>query len=235
MIPESRPLEPSRRRAALAYAGAWVLVAGVYAGLFATMSAHAVGGGAQRGRDDASERAARAGLAAPGAPLALAGRREERGRLARASSPRSSGSRSPRRRDGSLLIRLDRRLFPPATPRWPAARGRRSGSSSSTTSSTARSSRSATRRTRRAPCAEERGRTARADVLRARAELAAPALAAPSALRAERAARDARSRPPRPGARRGGARAAGRAAAVRPVGRTRRAATGCRSRGSGTS
>jgi signal transduction histidine kinase len=170
-MPATQTREPETpRRAALFYVLAWTLVAGVYAGLFATMGVSAA----------ESLRAAVA-TTLPNALLGLItlrlarrwpwpSTREERGRLAARLIPAIFGIAVAATAGWYGLIYLDRALFPPPTPRpmshemvlWEllindlihcALAG------AGYASYTARA------------LSEERARASRADVLRARAEL----------------------------------------------------------------
>ena len=168
--PPSEPGHPSRLRAALAYAGAWSLVAGLWAGLFATMGVTAA-------------EALRAAVATtlPNALLGLITLRlarrwpwpstgDGRGRLAARLVPAIFGIAVAATAAWLGLISLDRAIFPPIAPRpvstemmlWEllindlihcALAG------AGYASYTARA------------LSEERARASRAEVLRARAEL----------------------------------------------------------------
>jgi signal transduction histidine kinase len=167
---DTRQPERSPRRAALAYAGAWVLIAGVYTGLFAIMSATVA-------------EALRAAVATtlPNALLGLVSLRlarrwpwpsgrEQRGRLAARLIAAIFGIAVAATAGWLGLVLLDRRLFPPATPHalplavvlWELVISDLMHCALAAVGYASHTARA---------LAEERARSARADVLRARAEL----------------------------------------------------------------
>jgi signal transduction histidine kinase len=171
-MPAIPPLEPARQRprAALAYVAAWTLVLGVYAGLYATMGASAA-------------ESLRAGLATtlPNAVLGLVSLRlarrwpwptdrEQKGRLALALVPVLFGLAVASTAAWLGLVYVDRALFPPPGPRplpfaivlWELLINDLIHTALAAIGYAGYNARA---------LAEERGRAARAEVLRARAEL----------------------------------------------------------------